>query len=123
MAMPVLCGLISFGTLMWLLERRGNAGFKNQTAGVYYAFVSMSTCGFGDLVPYTTAGRLLTIVWTIFSIFSLTAFTGNISSKLTVAQLTLQTMDSLNQVTPADLCIEVRPARDRVHSRCRCACP
>ena len=38
--MPVLCGLISFGTLMWLLERHRNPAFKNQTAGVYYAFVS-----------------------------------------------------------------------------------
>ena len=41
-AMPVLCGLISYGTLMWLLERGRNPAFKNQTAGVYYAFVSTS---------------------------------------------------------------------------------
>ena len=62
-AMPVLCGLISFGTIMWLLERRTNPAFKNQTAGVYYAFVSLSTFGLGDLAPATTPGRLLTIIW------------------------------------------------------------
>ena len=105
-AMPVLCGLISFGTLMWLLERRTNPAFKNQTAGVYYAFVSLSTFGFGDLAPATTPGRLLTIFWTIFSVFSLTAFGGTISSKLTVAQLSVTTIDSLSQVTPAEICIE-----------------
>ena len=33
-AMPVLCGLISYGTIMWLIERRVNAGFKSQTAGI-----------------------------------------------------------------------------------------
>ena len=63
MAMPVLCGLISFGTIMWLVERRANAGFKSQTAGIYFAFVSLSTFGFGDLSPATTPGRLLTIIW------------------------------------------------------------
>jgi hypothetical protein len=107
-AMPVLCGLITFGTLMWLLERRANPAFKNQTAGVYYAFVSLSTFGFGDLAPATTLGRLLTIVWTVFSVFSLTAFGGTISSKLTVAQLSITTIDALNQVAPAEVCIEVR---------------
>ena len=54
----------------------------------------------------TTLGRLLTIFWTIFSVFSLTAFGGTISSKLTVAQLSVTTIDSLSQVTPAEVCIE-----------------
>ena len=108
MAMPVLCGLVSYGTIMWLIERRVNAGFKSQTAGIYYAFVSMSTFGFGDLVPSTTIGRLLTIVWTIFSVFSLTAFGGTISSKLTVASLSVSTIDSLSQLAPNEICIEVR---------------
>ena len=108
MAMPVLCGLISYGTLMWLIERRVNPAFKSQTAGIYYAFVSMSTFGFGDLVPSTTVGRLLTIIWTIFSVFSLTAFGGTISSKLTVASLSVSTIDSLSQLSPNEICIEVR---------------
>ena len=108
MAMPVLCGLIAYGTIMWLIERRVNPGFKSQTAGIYYAFVSMSTFGFGDLVPSTTGGRLLTIVWTIFSVFSLTAFGGTISSKLTVASLSFSTIDSLSQLAPNEICIEVR---------------
>ena len=106
--MPVLCGLMVFGTVMWLLERRVNAGFKSQTAGIYYAFVSMSSFGFGDIVPATSLGRLLTIVWTIFSVFALSAISGTISSRLTVAQLSVSTIDNLSQVLPTEVCIEVR---------------
>jgi hypothetical protein len=47
----------------------------------------------------------------VFSVFSLTAFGGTISSKLTVSQLSVATIDSLSQVTPIDICIEVRPSR------------
>ena len=72
--------------------------------------MSLSTFGFGDLAPVTTPGRLLTLVWTIFSVFTLTAFGGTLSSKLTVSQLTPYTIDSLSQVTPAEVCIEVRRA-------------
>ena len=111
--MPVLCALIAFGTIMWLVERRVNPAFKTQTAGVYYAFVSMSTFGFGDVVPVTMVGRLLTIVWTVFAVLSLAAISGTVSSKLTVAQLSVSTIDSLSQVLPSEICIEVRLQRLR----------
>ena len=103
---------------MWLVERRANPGFKSQTSGVYYAFVSMSTFGFGDLAPTTTLGRLLTIFWTVFSVFSLTAFGGTISSKLTVSQLSVSTIDSLSQVLPSEICIEVRPRGTAARGGC-----
>jgi hypothetical protein len=106
-ATPVVIAIIGFGTLIWLVERRANKRlFGSQTDGVYFAFVSGSTMGFGDVVPVTLPGRLLTVFWAIFTVLSLTAFSGIVSSNLTVAQLTLTTIDTLGQVTAADVCIE-----------------
>jgi hypothetical protein len=106
-ATPVIIAIIGFGTLIWLVERRANKRlFGSQTDGVYFAFVSGSTMGFGDVVPVTLPGRLLTVFWAIFTVLSLTAFSGIVSANLTVAQLTLNTIDTLDQVTAADVCIE-----------------
>jgi hypothetical protein len=93
---------------MYLVERRDNPKqFHSQHAGVYFAFVSMSTFGFGDIAPVTRTGRLLTIAWTMTSVLSLAAFTSVVSARLTVSQLGLYTLDSLSQVRPSDVCVEV----------------
>ncbi len=106
-ATPVLIAIIGFGTVMWLLERGANGNqFKAHDAGVYFAFVATSTFGFGDMAPVTVAGRLLTVFWTIFTVLSLTAFSGIVSSALTVGQLSSSTIDSLSQVLPSQVCIE-----------------
>jgi hypothetical protein len=67
----------------------------------------MSTFGFGDIAPATRTGRMLTIAWTMTSVLSLAAFTSVVSARLTVSQLGLYTLDSLSQVRPSDVCVEV----------------
>jgi hypothetical protein len=106
-ATPVIIAIIGFGTLMWLLERGVNGKqFHAHDAGIYFAFVATSTFGFGDMAPVTVPGRLLTVFWTIFTVLSLTAFSGIVSSALTVGQLSTSTIDALNQVTPSQVCLE-----------------
>ena len=106
-ATPVFIALVGFGWLMYLVERRDNPKqFHSQHAGVYFAFVSMSTFGFGDIAPATRTGRLLTIAWTMTSVLSLAAFTSVVSARLTFSQLGLFTLDSLSQVRPGDVCVE-----------------
>jgi hypothetical protein len=106
-ATPVLIAIIGFGTVMWLLERGVNGKqFYAHDAGVYFAFVATSTFGFGDMAPVTIPGRLLTVFWTIFTVLSLTAFSGIVSSALTVGQLSTSTIDALSQVLPSQVCLE-----------------
>jgi hypothetical protein len=89
------------------VERRDNPKqFHSHQAGVYFAFVSMSTFGFGDITPVTRTGRLMTIAWTMTSVLSLAAFTSVVSARLTVSQLGLYTLDRLSQVRPSDVCVE-----------------
>ncbi|MDW5498811.1 ion transporter [Pseudomonas lundensis] len=54
----VLC---VFGGLMYAIEG-GNGGFTSLAASVYWAVVTLTTVGYGDIVPHTAVGRLLTSV-------------------------------------------------------------
>jgi voltage-gated potassium channel len=46
------------GALMHMIEG-DTSGFASIPDGVYWAIVTMTTVGFGDIVPHTAAGRLL----------------------------------------------------------------
>lgn len=54
----VLC---VFGGLMYAVEG-GSGGFTSLAASVYWAVVTLTTVGYGDIVPHTPLGRLLTSV-------------------------------------------------------------
>ncbi|MGO3568181.1 UNVERIFIED_ORG: voltage-gated potassium channel [Serratia quinivorans] len=54
----VLC---VFGGLMYAVEG-GTGGFTSLAASVYWAVVTLTTVGYGDIVPHTPVGRLLTSV-------------------------------------------------------------
>jgi voltage-gated potassium channel len=46
------------GAAMYLVEGE-QSGFSSIPAGVYWAIVTMTTVGFGDIAPVTTGGRIL----------------------------------------------------------------
>jgi voltage-gated potassium channel len=50
--------VIILGTLMFVLES-GNPGFSSIPQSIYWAIVTVTTVGFGDVVPITVAGKLL----------------------------------------------------------------
>ncbi|WP_349984372.1 potassium channel family protein [Stenotrophomonas sp. WHRI 8082] len=51
--------LVLLGTVMFLVEGPRN-GFNSIPTGVYWAAVTMSTTGYGDLTPQTALGRFIT---------------------------------------------------------------
>ena len=61
----LLCILAVVGALVWLLGRRaGNEAFPRDPVrgianGIWFAIVTMSTVGYGDLAPKTLLGRLI----------------------------------------------------------------
>lgn len=54
----VLATVVSMGTLMYLVEGEEN-GFTSIPTSVYWAIVTMTTVGFGDITPHTTLGQIL----------------------------------------------------------------
>jgi voltage-gated potassium channel len=57
----ILTLVLIFGALMYLVEGPGN-GFSSIPRSMYWAVVTMTTVGFGDITPHTTLGQLLTSV-------------------------------------------------------------
>jgi len=89
----LLCMVVfSFALLIWLSERRKNEvefrrGHKGISDGFWWAFVTMTTVGYGDKVPKSKVGRILTILWMFYAIAMFLGFTAEISSELTISKL------------------------------------
>ena len=54
----VITTMVVFGCLMYVLEGPEN-GFENIPVSVYWAIVTVTTVGYGDVVPVTAAGRTI----------------------------------------------------------------
>ena len=54
----VVAIVLVVGTLMYLIEGNEN-GFDSIPHGVYWAIVTLTTVGYGDITPHTVLGRIL----------------------------------------------------------------
>jgi voltage-gated potassium channel len=69
------------GTLMYLIEGP-ESGFTSIPAGVYWAIVTMTTVGFGDIVPATVPGKALASVLMVMGYGLIAVPTGIVSVEL-----------------------------------------
>lgn len=58
----VLVAAIIMGTMMYSIEGNINPAFDNVLSGIYWAVVTITTVGFGDIVPITPAGRFIAVL-------------------------------------------------------------
>ena len=54
----VVMVVLIIGTLMYLIEGK-DSGFTSIPAGIYWAIVTLTTVGFGDITPVTTLGKFI----------------------------------------------------------------
>ena len=72
------------GSLMYLVEGEAN-GFTSIPVAIYWAIVTMTTVGFGDIVPHTVLGRCLASVLMILGYAIIAVPTGIVTVELGAA--------------------------------------
>ena len=70
------------GTLMHIIERE-NPGFSSIFQGMYWAIVTMTTVGYGDVVPTTIVGKVLSSIIMILGYGIIAVPTGIVTAELT----------------------------------------
>jgi polar amino acid transport system substrate-binding protein len=81
------------GIIVWSFEKRRNSEMFGEGTvqgighGIWWAMVTMTTVGYGDKAPKTMGGRIAAIIWMIFSIVFIAAFTATITTQLTLTEL------------------------------------
>ena len=95
--------ILVFGGLLWLVERKANPQmFKNSPGGIWdgiwWAAVTMTTVGYGDKVPISNRGKVISLVWMFTAVIITSTFTASIASSLTVSTLDaeIQEVDDLS---------------------------
>jgi ABC-type amino acid transport substrate-binding protein len=85
--------LLVAGFLVWLFERRRNpemfGGKARQGIGssFWWAAVTMTTVGYGDMAPRTLGGRIIGLIWMFAGVIVISTFTASIATSLTVGHL------------------------------------
>ncbi len=82
--LTVVTIVVVVGTLMYVIEGERH-GFTSIPIGIYWAVVTLTTVGYGDLAPATTVGRMLAVVLMLTGYGILAVPTGIVTVELTRA--------------------------------------
>ncbi|HEY9445471.1 MAG TPA: ion transporter [Burkholderiales bacterium] len=86
----VLMIVLIVGTLMYIIEGPA-AGFSTIPTAVYWAIVTMTTVGYGDITPHTPLGRILASLMMLIGWGILAVPTGIVTAEMTAQRFGLKT--------------------------------
>lgn len=69
-------------TLVWLMERRSNEGLHDFSEAVWWAIVTVTTVGYGDITPQTATGRFVAGMLMIVGIGTIGLLASSLASVL-----------------------------------------
>jgi len=75
----ILLGAAVAGNMVYILEPET---FPNAFAGAWWSIVTMSTVGYGDMVPHSIGGRIIAMLLIVLGISLFAAITGVVSVKV-----------------------------------------
>lgn len=81
----VVCVTIIMGTVMYLVEGPEN-GFEDIPTSIYWAVVTVTTVGYGDIAPNTTFGQMLASLLMILGYAIIAVPTGIVTSEMVNAK-------------------------------------
>jgi voltage-gated potassium channel len=87
--------VVAFGVVMWLVDRKD---FPTVGLGLWWAVSTVTTVGYGDVVPTTTGGRFIATGLMIIGFASLSLLTGIVASLLVSRQTAAQAHETIIEV-------------------------
>ncbi len=79
----VLIMVVSIGTIMFMIEgNRPGSGFTDIPTSIYWAIVTMTTVGYGDITPITLTGRVLSAIVMLLGYTIIAVPTGIVASSM-----------------------------------------
>lgn len=89
-AMLLLSFIIFFSVLIFIIELGKNDGINNIFDAIYYIVISITSTGYGDIVPKTNIGRIVIMIGILSGLLTISLFTGTFASILVDIQLKKQ---------------------------------
>lgn len=80
--LAILLVVIVMGTLMYVIEGQQNSGFDNIPRSIYWAIITLTTVGYGDITPITPLGQMLASVIMIMGYAIIAVPTGIVTGEL-----------------------------------------
>ena len=71
------------GTIVYVLEHESNPDFSNIPQGIYWAIVTITTVGYGDVAPVTILGKMMASIIMLTGYAIIAVPTGIVTSELT----------------------------------------
>ena len=96
--LSVILIVIILGTLMYIVEGQKN-GFENIPKSIYWSVVTLTTVGYGNVVPVTTVGKFLASIIMILGYGIIAVPTGIVSAAIakSVTKVTTQVCRSCSK--------------------------
>ncbi len=78
----IFCSIVILGTVMYLIEANAGSGFNDIPTSVYWAIVTMTTVGYGDIAPASPLGKFVAALIMLFGYAILIVPTGIFSAEV-----------------------------------------
>jgi voltage-gated potassium channel len=102
--------VVTLGTVMYVIEGPAN-GFTSIPVSIYWAVSTMTTVGFGDIVPQTGAGRAVATLMMLMGWGVLAVPTGIVTAEMTNQRLRAITVRGCSQCGTGDHTPDARYCR------------
>ena len=111
----IAVGIVLASTGIYVFEHEAQPdGFASIPAAIYWAIVTLSTVGYGDVVPITTGGRILGAVVIMLGVGNLTIPTGIIATGFALEMRSRRAAKRAQALTSSGRCASCGSARPAI---------